>query len=45
MPNAGLKTIDLEAIYKTFSDKVEITLWCEGPSSEELTSKCGKEKI
>lgn len=35
---------DLEAMYKTFSDKAEITLWCEGPSSEEPTSKRGKKR-
>ena len=36
--------IDLEAMYKTFSDKTGITIWCEGPSSEEQTSKRGKKK-
>ena len=41
MPNAGLKTIKM---YKIFSDKPEITLWCEGPSSEEQTSRRGKKR-
>ena len=31
-------------MYKTFSDKAEITLWCEGPSSEEPTSKRGRKR-
>ena len=31
-------------MYKTFSDKVEITLWCEGPSSEEQTSRRDKKR-
>ena len=31
-------------MYKTFSDKAEITLWCEGPSSEEPMSKRGKKR-
>ena len=35
---------DLEAMYKTFSDKAEITLWCEGPSSEEPMSKHGRKR-
>ena len=35
---------DLEAMYKTFSDKADITIWCEGPSSEEQTSKRGKKR-
>ena len=42
---------DLEAMYKTFSNKAEITLWCEGPSSEKSmerttmrrSTECGQE--
>ena len=35
---------DLEAMYKTFSENVEITLWCEGPPSEEQVAKRGEKK-
>ena len=35
---------DLDAMYKTFKDNREITLWCEGPTSEEHGTKRGKKR-
>ena len=35
---------DLEAMYKTFSENVEITLLCEGLPSEEQVAKRGKKR-
>ena len=43
MPNAGLKTTKILR-QCTVGDKAEITLWCEGPSSEELTSRRGRKR-
>ena len=35
---------DLDAMYKSFKDSSEITLWCEGPTSEEQGPKRGKKR-